>query len=114
MTEQEIIGQLKDAVIRGDPPAAVELAEKIVAEGIDPVVAFEEGMRAGITQVGEGFANGDVFLPDLVIAADTMKAAGVVLEAEIQRTGATRESPDLQATWFQHWDGHRGGHGCRE
>ena len=91
--EQSLVEQLKEAVILGDPPAAVALAEQIVAEGVDPILAFEEGMRAGITEVGDGFSKGELFLPDLVIAADTMKAAAVILEKEIQRTGAARTSP---------------------
>lgn len=87
MSETELLEQLKDAVIRGDPAWAEELAKKVVAEGVDPIRAFEQGLRAGITIVGEGFSKGELFLPDLVIAADTMKAAGKILEEEIERTG---------------------------
>lgn len=91
MSESEILVQLKDAVVRGDRAAAVELAEQVVAAGMDPIQAYEDGLRAGITIVGDGFSNGDLFLPDLALAAETMKAAGAVLEAEIQRRGTARE-----------------------
>jgi methylmalonyl-CoA mutase cobalamin-binding domain/chain len=40
--------------------------------------------------VGEGFSSGELFLPDLAIAAETMKAAGAILETEIQRRGTSR------------------------
>jgi 5-methyltetrahydrofolate--homocysteine methyltransferase len=90
MTENELFEGLRDAVIRGDPQTAVSLAERVVQEGLDPIKAYEEGLRAGITQVGEGFSKGDLFLPDLAIAADTMKTAGEILEREIHRRGTSR------------------------
>lgn len=91
MTETTLLNEIKDAVIRGDSSAAVELARRIVAEGVDPILAYEEGLRQGITVVGDGYSNGELFLPDLAMAADTMKAAGVILEEEIQRRGVTRK-----------------------
>jgi len=90
MSDSEMLLQLKEAVVRGDRTAAVELAEQMVSTGMDPVLAYEEGLRAGITIVGEGFSNGELFLPDLAIAAETMKAAGAILETEIQRRGTAR------------------------
>jgi len=90
MSESDLLVQLKEAVVRGDRTAAVDLAEQVVSAGMDPILAYEEGLRAGITIVGEGFSNGELFLPDLVIAAETMKTAGGILEAEIQRQGTAR------------------------
>jgi methylmalonyl-CoA mutase cobalamin-binding domain/chain len=43
--------------------------------------------------VGEQFEQGEMFLPDLVLAGEAMKAATTFLEPEIEKTGATRESP---------------------
>lgn len=91
MSETKLFEDIKDAVVRGDTPAAVELATRIVSEGFDPILAFEQGLRAGITIVGDGFSSGDLFLPDLAMAAETMKAAGSILEEEIQRSGAVRK-----------------------
>lgn len=92
MSDSEMLVQLKEAIVRGDRTAAVDLAEQVVAAGMDPVLAYEEGLRAGITVVGEGFSCGELFLPDLAIAAETMKAAGAILEEEIQRRGTARSA----------------------
>jgi corrinoid protein of di/trimethylamine methyltransferase len=92
MAEHELIETLRAAVIRGDPHRAVQVAQQVVAEGVDPVVAYEQGLRQGIAKVGDGYANGELFLPDLVIAADTMKAAAAVLEQEIRRVGSQLEA----------------------
>jgi len=92
MSETKLLEDIKAAVVRGDTPLAVELAKEIVSEGIDPILAFEQGLREGITIVGDGFSKGELFLPDLAMAAETMKAAGSILEDEIQRSGAVREN----------------------
>ena len=49
-------------------------------------------MAKGIKQVGEDFAAQVVFLPELVIAADVMKAGLAVLDEEIKKSGDKRES----------------------
>jgi 5-methyltetrahydrofolate--homocysteine methyltransferase len=90
MKQDTILADLKDAVIRGIPSDAAKLAEDAVAAGIDPVLAIEEGLKPGISVVGDGFASGELYLPDLVLAAETMKAASAILEAEIARLGVER------------------------
>ena len=91
MSESELLTGLRNAVIEGNIDAAERLAKQVVAEGVDPLRAFDEGLRQGITVVGDGFACGDYFLPDLVLSAEAMKAASIVLEQEIARTGVVRE-----------------------
>jgi len=91
MSESELLNGLRSAVIEGNIDAAERLAKQVVAEGVDPLRAFDEGLRQGIAEVGDGFACGDYFLPDLVLSAEAMKAASIVLEQEIARTGVVRE-----------------------
>ena len=49
-------------------------------------------MTAAIKQVGDGFGKGELWLPDLVGAADAMTSATPIIEEEIKRRGITRES----------------------
>jgi len=44
-----------------------------------------------VNYVGEQFAQGEMFLPDLVLAGEAMKAAVAVLEPEMARRGAERK-----------------------
>jgi trimethylamine corrinoid protein len=85
--EQEHFDALRQVVIEGHLDRAVELAKEAVAAGIDPVEAIEKGLRPGITHVGDLYGKEELFLPDLVMAADAMKAATDVLEAEIAKRG---------------------------
>jgi len=86
----ELIEELRNAVIQGDPRRAAEAAQRAIAENLDPVEAFEHGLRAGISVVGDGFASGELFLPDLVLSAEALKAASAILEAAIVRSGMKR------------------------
>ena len=88
MNESDVITELRAAVVAGKPERAVTAAKEIVNQQIDPVMAYEQGLRSGISILGEGFANGELFLPDLVLSAETMKAAAEILEAEITKSGA--------------------------
>ena len=84
----DILGKLKQAILDYDPDAATDGARKSVEAGTkptDPLAAMTDAIR----EIGEGFSSGELFLPDLVGAADAMTAAVPVVEAEIQRTGAT-------------------------
>ena len=92
LSNDELIDRLRDAVIRGIPDEAITLTEEAVSRGIDPVVVFEEGLRKPIAELGEDFACGNAYLPDLVIGADAVKAAAAILEEEIAKIGGDRQS----------------------
>jgi len=87
----EIIENLRRAVIEYDAEAAVSWAERAVAEKVEPAQALG-ALTEAIRQVGDRFGKGELWLPDLVGAADAMQAAMPLIEAELRRTGAKRES----------------------
>ena len=77
---KEILDELAQAVIDGDPEAAVGLARQALDRGLDPLVCINEGLAKGIQRVGELFASEQYFLPDLIIGGEAMKEALAVLE----------------------------------
>ncbi len=83
----DILGNLKKAILDYDPDASAEWARKAVEAGLDPTAALS-AMTDAIRVIGDGFSAGDLFLPDLVGAADAMTAATPIIQEEIQRTGA--------------------------
>lgn len=87
----EILNRLQKAILDYDETEAASCARKIVEEQINPVEALN-AMTIAIRQVGDGFGKGELFLPDLIGAADAMSAATPILKEEISRSGATRES----------------------
>ena len=89
---RELLAAMAASVVEGEVERAVELAQQALAQGLNPVVAIEEGYAQGIREVGEGFARGDYFLPHLAIGAEAMKQAMVVLEPELVRRQQERKT----------------------
>jgi len=87
----EVLESLKKTIIEYDREGAASWAKKVVEERIDPTKALD-AMTSAIRQIGDGFSRGELFLPDLVGAADAMSAATPIIEEEIKRVGAKRES----------------------
>ena len=77
---EEMYEKLAAAVIEGEPDDAQELAKQALDQGLDPLTCINEGLTKGIQRVGELFASGEYFLPELIIGAEAMKRALAVLE----------------------------------
>ena len=78
--KEEIYKKLAQAVIDGEPEDAVAVAKEALEKGLDPLECITNGLTKGIQKVGELFASGEYFLPELIIGADAMKGALDVLE----------------------------------
>jgi len=87
----ELFEAMKQSIIDGDPDQAREVSQRAIAEGINPLEAIHRGFLPGLNLIGEQFEQGEMFLPDLVLAGEAMKAATAILEPEIQKTGRKRE-----------------------
>lgn len=91
MSSQEILENLKKSIAEYDTDKAADLARKAVTENIDPVEAIDALITA-IREVGDGFGRGELWLPDLMGAAETMQSAMPILEEEITKKGLKRKS----------------------
>jgi corrinoid protein of di/trimethylamine methyltransferase len=89
----ELLTQISQSLVDGDPDATFTLTEQALAAGMEPLKIIREGLMPGMNTVGEYFANGDYFLPDLIIAADGMKRAMELLEPELSSRQQVLESP---------------------
>jgi corrinoid protein of di/trimethylamine methyltransferase len=82
---------MAQSIIDGDPEEAERLARQALKEGINPLEAINQGYVLGVNHVGEQFGCGEMFLPDLVLAGEAMKAAVQTLEPEMARLGVERQ-----------------------
>ena len=88
---KELFEQMAQTIIDGEEDVAAELAQKALDEGIDPLVAITEGYMPGVSEVGDSFACGNAFLPELVMAGEAMKAAIAILEPAMKASGTERK-----------------------
>jgi len=85
-----ILAELENGVKGLQQEVAVEAARKALAAGMNPVEAIENGLAKGIREVGEKFAKKEMFVVELIYAAEIMSSAIQVLEPEMKRLSAQR------------------------
>ena len=85
MANERLFEEMTNAVIAGVPDKARELANEVLRAGIDPLAAIQQGFKPGMDVVGEGFAKGELFIPDLMMSSEAMKAAIATLEPELRK-----------------------------
>ena len=83
MSKEEIFKAAQQAINEYNANAAKEAAQRGLAEGIDPMELMSRGFIPGISQVGDNFAQGTCFLPELIQAAEAMRIATEIINAAI-------------------------------
>jgi len=80
----ELLAQITASLVAGDPDAAVEGTRKALAAGVEPLTIIEGGLVPGMRIVGDKYASGEYFLPNLIVSASGMKQAMALLEPELK------------------------------
>ena len=91
MTDERLFEQMTQAVIDGLPARARDLADQALSTSVDPLDAIEQGFKPGMDVVGEGFARGELFIPDLMMSGEAMKVAIAALEPELMKRKQQRQ-----------------------
>ena len=74
MSKEEIFEELANAVINCKADLSKAAAEKVLAEGINPVDAINEGLVKGMNVIGDKYAAHQIYLPQVLVAAHAMYA----------------------------------------
>ena len=98
MNRDEVLSSAIDSMVKCDEKKALEVAEKAIAEGFDPVDILSEGFSVGIRKVGDLFGRGELFLPQLIQSAEIMKKVGEVLDAVNSEEAAEKKGKMVFAT----------------
>lgn len=83
----ELFVEAKQAIIDTDKDKALAVAQRFLDGGGDPLEIISQGFVPGITQVGEQFGRGTLFLPELILAAEVMMAVTDILSKEMSAKG---------------------------
>jgi len=85
-----IFDEITQSIVDGNKAEATNLANKAIETGIEPLEATD-ALTTGINIVGDKFAKGELYLPELIISAEAMKEAVGILDAEIKKRGGERK-----------------------
>lgn len=91
MSSHEVLENLKKAIIEYDTDGAANCARKAIEEKVDPLKAVA-ALTEAIREVGDAFGRGELWLPELMGAAEAMQSAMPLLEKEIMSRGMKRVS----------------------
>ncbi|WP_303722163.1 homocysteine S-methyltransferase family protein [Malonomonas rubra] len=73
---------LANAVLEGDKDGIVSLVEQAFNEGLEPMQISNEGLLSGLEEVGKRFGKNQLFLPQVMLSAETMQAGFNRIKAE--------------------------------
>ncbi len=91
--KKALLDELQQAVIEGDGEGAKAAAQKCMEAGIPPLETVEFGLRDGLKIVGERFEKLELFLPDMILAAEAGNEVMKVLEPAIGASNMQASSP---------------------
>ncbi|UCC33042.1 MAG: corrinoid protein [Candidatus Bathyarchaeota archaeon] len=83
--KEEIIEKLRSGVVNCNEEGVMEAVHEVIKKGFDPNEAIERGISEGMRVMGNRFDKMEIFLPELMIAADIVKAGLNILLPEIQK-----------------------------
>ena len=87
MAANEIYENIMQCIADGDENWARELAQQGLDQGISPLDLIENGFTPALRAVGDRWDTGSIFLPEMILSADAMKAAVRVLQPALQEAG---------------------------
>lgn len=89
--EASVAERLGLAVERGDVDSAPLLVDSLIGAGTAPQSVIADVLTPAIQRLGDAYGRGDVFLPQLIAAADAMKAAVERAKSHLPEGSATHE-----------------------
>jgi trimethylamine corrinoid protein len=91
MTDKTIFEQLYNAIIDGDTGGLGQVVGEALKEGIKPSDIIEKGMSPGMKEVGDRFARYEIYLPEMMMAAEAWESAMKILEPKLLESGEERK-----------------------
>ena len=78
---------ISDLLQRGKAKDIVVAVEKALTEGAAPVDILEKGLISGMNEIGGKFKRGEIFVPEVLIAARAMNHASAALKPALVESG---------------------------
>lgn len=72
---QDILTQIRQAVVNGETTGVAPLVRQALAENFTPLTITDQALTAAMNEVGQAFGQGQCFLPQVLLSAETMRTA---------------------------------------
>ena len=95
---KELLEKMEAPLLGGNEAEVRALTRQALDQGVSPQAILEEGMRPAMEALGDRFSRGEAFLPELLLAAETMRAGMEVLRPAIVQGGVRPKATLLLGT----------------
>ena len=99
LSDEDLTAQMHDDLYDGLADEIVEGTEILLERGWDPSRVLNEALVAGMRIVGIDFRDGILFVPEVLLAANAMKAGMAILRPLLAETGAQPIGKVVIGTW---------------
>jgi len=82
-----ILEEMAALLMKGKAKDVKALVEQALGEGLEPKQILTEGLLSGMGVIGERFKKNEVYVPEVLIAAQAMKAGMEVLQPALTSSG---------------------------
>lgn len=83
MSRDAILNKLKEAIEQLDKGMAEEAAKEAKAAGLEVMDAIQNGLGQGMNTISDLFDEGEMFVPQILLAAEAFESAVAVLTADM-------------------------------
>lgn len=84
MSKEELIGEVRAALEAFNIAKTVEYVEKALQASAEPLEIINEGLAKGLLKLGHLFEKREIYLPELIVAAEAMKEAMKLLRPMLE------------------------------
>ncbi|MAM61123.1 B12-binding domain-containing protein [Maritimibacter sp. UBA3975] len=88
LDDEELVAQMMDDLYDGLADEIAEATNILLERGWEPYDILTKALVAGMTIVGHDFRDGILFVPEVLLAANAMKAGMSILKPLLAETGA--------------------------
>ena len=85
---EELIAQIKDAVVAGKHKDIEGMTEKSLREGLNVDDLINNAFIAAMDVVGQRFSEGEIFVPEMLVSAMTMKKGLEIIKPLLLKSGS--------------------------
>ncbi len=78
---------LREALFSLDEPRAVSITNQMIDDGVEPQRVLQEGLAEAMLEIGRRWNAGDVFLPEVVAAAEIFSRCSDIVEPALIEAG---------------------------
>ncbi|MBE3123687.1 MAG: corrinoid protein [Planctomycetes bacterium] len=83
----DVLSKIASTLYAGEADEVAGLIRRALDRGMEPGIVLQDGLLAGMDRVGADFKAGDLFVPEVLLAARAMQAGMSVLRPLLAKSG---------------------------